>query len=396
MPTHHLGRGATPTPRHLLAAATPFRVAAGKRAGAPPSFIVKPAQLSFWGNYNHGDCVSAEEAFAKSCHNQEIFIPEQDLINWASAHGVLEGAQLPQILQFMQSDGFKEGTLTYDDGPYYSVDWTNPVTLESAISTGPVKIGVAGDQLETVWWAAGSSQAGGKTWFGTGFHSDATEDHCVSLCGYGTIAWLAQQLHVGVPAGVNGDGQAYALFTWDSIGIIDQPSLLAITHEAWIRTPTTVTVPIQSPYYHLQVKHSGQYLNILNASLNNGAEACQGVNDATPNFAWQILPEAGGYFVLRVKSSGQYLNILNASLNNGAMACQGVNDSTPNFLWQFVSLSGAVLPGIPTPGTEFHLKVKSSGQYLNILNAATNNGAEACQGVNNTTPNFVWKLEPTV
>ena len=33
---------------------------------------------------------------------------------------------------------------------------------------------------------------------------------------------------------------AYALFTWDSIGIIDVPSMLAITGEAWLRNPTTV------------------------------------------------------------------------------------------------------------------------------------------------------------
>jgi hypothetical protein len=30
------------------------------------------------------------------------------------------------------------------------------------------------------------------------------------------------------------------MFTWDSIGVIDQPSMLAITHEAWLRQPTTV------------------------------------------------------------------------------------------------------------------------------------------------------------
>ena len=69
-----------------------------------------------------------------------------------------------------------------------------------------------------------------------------------------------------------------------------------------------------------------------------------------------------------------------------------MNDTTPNFFWQFVSLDGVPFAGVPNPGVEFFLRVQSSGQYLNILNAATNNGAEACQGVNNTTPNFVWKL----
>jgi hypothetical protein len=43
-----------------------------------------------------------------------------------------------------------------------------------------------------------------------------------------------------VPNGVNGTQPGYALFTWGGIGIIDFPSLLAITHEAWLRTPTTI------------------------------------------------------------------------------------------------------------------------------------------------------------
>ena len=57
------------------------------------------------------------------------------------------------------------------------------------------------DQIKkyvSVWWTTG----GQSGWFGTGFHADGNEDHCVSLCGYGPVSWLAQQLGVQVPAGV--------------------------------------------------------------------------------------------------------------------------------------------------------------------------------------------------
>jgi len=225
-------RGAMPTPRHLLAGATPYAMA----IGAPPTHIVIPAKLSMWLNDKHGDCVTAEEAFAKACHSPEIFIADSVVMGWAQRHGVLEGANLHEVLQWMQTDGFVQGGHTYDDGPFFSLNWTNPGVLTSAISQGPVKIGVAADQLETAW----HSTNGRSGWFATGFHADANEDHCVSLCGYGTIMWLAQQLKVKVPAGVNGSQQGYAMFTWDSIGIIDQPSMLAITHEAWLRNPTTI------------------------------------------------------------------------------------------------------------------------------------------------------------
>jgi hypothetical protein len=234
MPISGPKRGAIPSPRSALAAAKPHHAL----VGAPPNFIMVPPRISMWGNYYHGDCVTAEEAFAKACDNPEIFISDSEVIAWATAHGILEGAIISQVLQWMQTRGFQQGDFTYDDGPYFSVDWTDSATLQSAISSGPVKIGIAADQLQTAW----SSTEGKTGWFGVGFQADSDEDHCVSLCGYGTLNWLAQQLDVLVPYGLDGYMPGYALFTWDSIGIIDAPSLLAITHEAWLRQPTTVTL----------------------------------------------------------------------------------------------------------------------------------------------------------
>ena len=222
-------RGALPTPRNVLAAARPSVA----RIGAPAEYIVVPQTLSMWGNDVHGDCVTAEEAFAKACYQPEAFISDQEVITWATQHGVLEGAYLYQVLGWMRNDGFNQDGQKYDDGGYSSVGWTQSGILMSAISEGPVKIGIVADQLSNVW----SKNQGRSGWFATGFTVDANEDHCVSLCGYGTIAWLAQQLDVGVPPGIDGTKLGYAMFTWNSIGIIDVPSMLAITHEAWLRTP---------------------------------------------------------------------------------------------------------------------------------------------------------------
>lgn len=236
-------RGAIPTPRNLLAAAMPYMARGLEGApAAAANFIRIPKKISMWGNYSNGDCVTAEEAFAKACNTPEIFIPDPTVIAWATAHNVLNGANLHEVMVWMQTGGFAQAGHTYDDGSILSVDWMNAAVLNQAISEGPVKIGIAADQLLATWRAAGGSQNGGKSgWFATGYHKDTAEDHCVSLCGYGTMTWLAGQLHVSVPAGVNGANPGYALFTWDSIGIIDIPSMLAITEEAWLRNPTTVT-----------------------------------------------------------------------------------------------------------------------------------------------------------
>jgi hypothetical protein len=232
MPDPSPKRGAIPTPRNLLAAAVPYTA----RVGAPPTLIVIPKQISMWGNDVHGDCVTAEEAFAKACNNPEVFISDTEVIAWATKHGVLEGANLPEVMTWMQNDGFPNGPFIYDDGSYNSVNWQDAGTLQSAIALGPVKIGIAADQIQTAW----DSTGGRSGWFATGFKDDTNEDHCVSLCGYGAISWLAQQLGVQVPAGIDGTKAGYALFTWNSIGIIDVPSMIAITQEAWLRQPTTV------------------------------------------------------------------------------------------------------------------------------------------------------------
>jgi hypothetical protein len=239
MPDQSPKRGAIPSPRHALAAAMPHAAV----SGAPVAYLLKPQRLSMWGNDVHGDCVTAEEAFAKACNIPEIFIADDQVIAWATRHGVLEGANLVQVLQWMQNDGFTDPVNVYNDGLYYSVNWHDAGTLQSAISTGPVKLGVAADQIEAAW----RSTSGSSGWFATGFHADSHEDHCVALCGYGSISWLAQQLGVSVPGGIDGTQAAYAMFTWNSIGIIDAPSMLAVTCEAWLRQPTTVIAPIGPP-----------------------------------------------------------------------------------------------------------------------------------------------------
>lgn len=232
MPVNRMKRGAVPSPRHELAAAMPH-IPLSK---VPPTRLYLPSQISMWHNDVHGDCVTAEEAFAKACNTPEIFITDNEVAAWATAHGWYEGANLIEVLKAMQTGGFKQNGHTYDDGVPNSVNWTDAATLQSAIYHGPVKIGVAADQLETTYHANG----GKSGWVATGFKADTNEDHCVSLCGYGAINWLAQQLKVKLPGGVDGTKQGYALFTWDSIGIIDVPSMLAITHEAWLRNPTTI------------------------------------------------------------------------------------------------------------------------------------------------------------
>jgi hypothetical protein len=239
MPT--LFRGARPSPRHKLASTAPHRIV----GDTPPKFANVPAKLSMWLNDSEGDCVSAEEFFAKAATTTpEACATDAEVSAFVDPNGLANGADLTQVMDLVIKEGLVIGGEKYSDGGYTAVDWTTDAVLRNAIAQGPVKIGVAAGQLQN----CGAGNANG--WFLLGARQDQNIDHCVSLCGYGTVADCAAAVGVAVPSGVDGTQPAYLLFTWSTIGVIDRPSLLAICGEAWLRTPTTINVgpgPIPTP-----------------------------------------------------------------------------------------------------------------------------------------------------
>lgn len=211
--------------------------------GGPPNFIWSHGRISTWGNVGtseqdpgYGNCVTAEEAFAKACHRPSIFITDHEVIRWAGEHGALNGARLADVLKAMRNDGFHQDGNLYCVGNFYKVDWTDESTIRSAITVGPVKIGCGANQISGIWTNSG----GQNGWFAYNLRRERHIDHCVCLSGYGTISWLANKLGVNVPPGVDGDATGYSMFTWGSIGIIDHDSMVNITKEAWVRNPTEI------------------------------------------------------------------------------------------------------------------------------------------------------------
>lgn len=224
-------RGAIPTPIHRILAAAPFRA-----VEAPVQFAIVPAKLDVWGNSTYGDCVSAEEAFAKACYNPEIFIDASVVIAWAKKHGYLNGAMLPDVMNSMQKDGFAVGSQQYNDGPYAGVNFGDETTLQAALAQGPVKIGIDASALPS-----GAGNASG--WYKTGGGNFRNTDHCVALSGYGPAGFLFDQLKVTIPSALSSSSFGYLLYTWATIGFVDHAWLMGTCTEAWLRSPTTMGVP---------------------------------------------------------------------------------------------------------------------------------------------------------
>jgi len=225
--------GEFPTPNYELASAQPYRAA----GAAPESFMAWPIRIGFTGNEKVGDSSWAEEGFAKACAEPRVFIPAGAILLASRQCGSSNFAE------FMQTHGFQMDRKAYLDGPFNSVDWTNAAALNSAIAhCGPVKIGVASANLTS--GPHGQVTPGTSGWAIHGLPANQPENHCASLCGYGSLAPLVDlferhRVNVNLPPGMPA-GLCYAMFTWDSIGIVDQQSLMNITGEAWVRNPTTI------------------------------------------------------------------------------------------------------------------------------------------------------------
>ena len=224
--------GALRSPDHVSLKRGYFR----PRTSPPSQIAYVPKQLDMWGNDTYGDCVSAEEAFAKACYQPEIFISTTEVENWARQGGFLNGANLSDVLDAMTKSGFQVGQQLYNDGAYQAVDYSTESVLQAAIAQGPVKIAIAASVLPS---GAGNQMG----WYTTGNQGGRNTDHCVSLCGYGPAGWLYQQLGVPLPPALQATQQGYLLYTWKTIGFVDHPWLMGTCSEAWIRNPTTVGVP---------------------------------------------------------------------------------------------------------------------------------------------------------
>ena len=229
-------RGAKPSPRYKLSAAIPFK----PLWSPPPQFAIVPKLLSMWDNDKDGVCVTAEEAFAKAVASvaagqPELFISDAEVIRWATAHGVLNGAELGQVMDWMAQSGFKQNGNTYNDGAKSVVDYSNESVLQAAITQGPVKLGISAEALPQT---AGSMQG----WYAVGGSPGQFPnlDHCTSLCGYGPAGWLYQQLGVTLPSALSASKTGYLHFTWSTIGFVDYAWLMSTVGEAWLRTPTTI------------------------------------------------------------------------------------------------------------------------------------------------------------
>lgn len=229
--------GLIPSPKEKVAQVPRFRAS---RATIPKAVAFNP-KVQMWGNDQYGDCVSAQEAFAKACCGVQI--SDQTLISWANSHNLLNGAMLTDVMDLMAQDPIVLNGHKYGDGPYQSVDFTSEVAVCSALATYKAPLNIAIDHSALP--SGAGSQMG---WYSLNVSgSYQTYDHCVGISGYGPASFMFPLYGAKVPAGVDPDKIVFGLFTWKTIGLIDVSWLKAACSEMYVRNPTTKTDGVPGP-----------------------------------------------------------------------------------------------------------------------------------------------------
>jgi hypothetical protein len=211
-----------------------------------------PPQNSFFLNDSDGDCVTAEECVNLNCYafnttGKCVIVSDAEVQAWGGANGVLNGADLSQVMDLMQQsakNGLTASGEMYFDGPPTGVNWMDRANLCSAIfsSQGSVKISVDAGVLESV---VGSTNG----WY-LGLLGGNNQDHCVGVLGFGPASFCFAACGVAVPSGVDPNSFCYLLDTWNTVGVV--AASVIESHwvgEAWLRTPTSIpaSMPTLAP-----------------------------------------------------------------------------------------------------------------------------------------------------
>ena len=245
-----------------LIPATPLQIASAPRyiskfiqQQVPESFLAYPNQVSYWGNDQYGNCVAAEEAFAKITAHPYIYIDDSTITDWCTVHNFLNGAQCVKVMDKMKSHGIELTNGYVYDGDHSRVSASHQylqfasisdsASLREAIfSSGPVKVEVNANMF-LVDNKTGFVTPGKSGWALYGYPKLTSANHAVGICGYGTLNELVKLFQdkgctVDIPGGMP-ETKCYAMFTWKSIGIVDEQSLLNMFYAAWVRSPVTST-----------------------------------------------------------------------------------------------------------------------------------------------------------
>ena len=206
-----------------------------KQAVAPPSSCLQSAQyyLNIYFNATYGCCTgSALVEIINMVYG--VIVPQDVALAWFKAHHILNGADELTVLTSAETDPLTVSGTNYVIGPSATLDYTDPVAIQSAIAFHKcVYWGVDAAYLEK---CVGNDSG----WVAPIITRDQTNyDHAVFSPDYGTLdecaKYINEQRGVTVTIGsLDPSTPCCTLDTWGTLGIVPMQTIEHTTGEAHV------------------------------------------------------------------------------------------------------------------------------------------------------------------
>ena len=145
-----------------------------------------------------------------------------------------------------------------------------------------------------------------------------------------------------------------------------------------------LTIPVTCT---ITANHSDKCLEVLNASLDNGASVHLANCTTATHQLWRLKQVSNGYYRISADHSGKCLGVVNASLDDGASVQQASCSGQDNQLWKLEAVGNNL----------FKISAKHSGKCLEAVKSTDNASvfaANVYQADFWSHDNQLWKLEP--
>jgi len=123
---------------------------------------------------------------------------------------------------------------------------------------------------------------------------------------------------------------------------LQQGTNTGATYQQWNVTPVDSRVGGDFSYYTFAAVHSGKVPDVLNFSLDNGANIIVWDNVKNTNQQWYLDYAQDGWFYIRNRQSAKCLEVANASITAGANIQQWEKDNGTNQQWRFLPVGAPV------------------------------------------------------
>ena len=123
---------------------------------------------------------------------------------------------------------------------------------------------------------------------------------------------------------------------------IQQNIYKGITSQQWNVSPVDTRIGGDFSYFKIINKNSGMVPDVLNFSLDNGANILQWDDNSNSNQQWYLEYNEDGWFFIKNRESAYCLEVVNSSTVSGANIQQWKQDGAPNQQWRFIPVGAPV------------------------------------------------------